>query len=96
MFLEHASRPLLQPLISNALQFNMLLKELLSSSLIRRTSETRTLGIHRLVQTVLKGQLDESLCRQWAEQILKIGTSGVSQWSLAEQTAVTCSEAIVT
>ena len=72
LFLDNAARPLFQPFVANMLQFNSLLKELLSSSIIYRKSETRTLTIHYLVQIVLKGQLNEQMRRQWADQAIKM------------------------
>lgn len=72
LFLQHASHPLLHQLISDALQFNLLLKELLSFSLIHRNRETRLLMIQPLAAIVLKGQLDECTRRRWADRAIKI------------------------
>jgi tetratricopeptide (TPR) repeat protein len=58
---------ILAPVAADPLQFNEALGVLRKYSLIKRDPETNTLTIHRLVQQVLKAQMNEKVQRQWAE-----------------------------
>src|SRR3989440_490605 len=59
--------PVLQHVAADRLKLNAALTELLKYSLVRRDATTHTLTIHRLVQAVIKDELDEQRQRQWAE-----------------------------
>ena len=59
--------PVLGPLGSDAFRLNNSIAEILKYSLLRRDANSRTLEIHRLVQTVLKQGMDEATQRLWAE-----------------------------
>jgi tetratricopeptide (TPR) repeat protein len=50
---------------------NTVIRELLKYSLVHRDPETQTLSIHRLVQEVLKDQMDEETQRLWAERAVR-------------------------
>jgi len=63
--------PILQPVAANRLTLNAALAELLKYSLVRRDTTTHTLTIHRLVQAVIKDELDEQTQRQWAERAVR-------------------------
>src|SRR5204863_5977035 len=63
--------PVLQPVAADRLTLNAALAELLKYSLVRRDTTTRTLTIHRLVQAVIKDELDEQMQRQWAERAVR-------------------------
>jgi len=63
--------PILQPVAANRLKLNAALAELLKYSLVRRDTTTHTLTIHRLVQAVIKDELDEQTQRQWAERAVR-------------------------
>jgi tetratricopeptide (TPR) repeat protein len=63
--------PTLQSVASNIFSLNAVLRELLGYSLIRRNPNTKTLAIHRLVQAVLKDEMDEPTQRLWAERVLR-------------------------
>lgn len=58
-------------LASDVASFHMALKDLLAYSLLSYNPRTRTLAVHRLVQSVLKAQLDESEQRCWAERAVQ-------------------------
>lgn len=57
--------------ISNPLHFNTLVGVLRRFSLIRRNPETKTLALHRLVQTVLIDAMSEEARYTWAERTLR-------------------------
>ncbi|GCF07108.1 helix-turn-helix domain-containing protein [Dictyobacter arantiisoli] len=51
--------PILAPLASDPSQFDQAIAVLRNYSLVRRSAQTHTLSIHRLVQTVLRNQMGE-------------------------------------
>lgn len=57
--------------ISDPLHFNTLIGVLRRFSLIRRNPETKTLALHRLVQTVLIDAMSEEARYIWAERTLR-------------------------
>ena len=63
--------PVLQPVAADRSKLNAALAELLKYSLIRRDATTHTLTIHRLVQAVIKDEMDEETQRQWAERAVQ-------------------------
>lgn len=64
------SEPTLETMLINPLVFQDALKALLSYSLIQRSVPTRTISIHRLVQTVLKSQFTEAEQHLWRQRVL--------------------------
>lgn len=73
LFTEGATElgPTLEPVASNNSSLNNLMRELLKYSLVHRDPETKTLSIHRLVQEVLKDQMDKETQRLWAERVVR-------------------------
>jgi tetratricopeptide (TPR) repeat protein len=73
LFTESAANlgPTLEPIASNLSTLNAAIKELLKYSLMQRDPEAQTLSIHRLVQEVLKDQMDSALQSIWVERIVK-------------------------
>src|SRR5439155_16436863 len=67
--------PNLQPLASDAVKLDTAIKDLRKYSLVRRDPQTQTLTIHRLVQAVLKDEMDEQTQRQWAERTVRAVSS---------------------
>ncbi|HJT59498.1 MAG TPA: tetratricopeptide repeat protein [Ktedonobacteraceae bacterium] len=63
--------PSLGVVASDPLQIDTLFELLLRYSLIRRTPETKSLSIHRLVQAVLKDDMDRATQRLWAERAIR-------------------------
>src|SRR5436305_1677448 len=61
----------LEPVVADRLKLNAALAELLKYSLIRRGTTTLTLTIHRLVQAVIKDEMNEETQRQWAERAVR-------------------------
>ncbi|MFL5657498.1 MAG: tetratricopeptide repeat protein [Ktedonobacteraceae bacterium] len=59
--------PVLQPVAADRTRLNAALAELRKYSLIRRHPTTQTLTIHRLVQAVIKDEMDEEAQHHWAE-----------------------------
>src|SRR5260370_1627834 len=64
--------PRLQEVATNPIKLHEALGELRKYSLVRSTSDTRTLTIHRLVQTVLKDKMDHESQRLWAERVINV------------------------
>jgi tetratricopeptide (TPR) repeat protein len=60
--------PQIQPLTQDTFAFNEALKALQSYSLINRDMVNNTLSIHRLVQEVLKEEMDQESYRLWTER----------------------------
>ena len=69
--------PPLAGVVADALQFNAALRHLLAYSLLQRNPETRTLSMHRLVQLVLRHQLDIPTRRYWACQALRLISASI-------------------
>lgn len=63
--------PVLQSIGTNSCGLDIAISVLRKFSLLRRNPETKTLSIHRLVQMVLKGGMDEETQRQWAERTVR-------------------------
>jgi tetratricopeptide (TPR) repeat protein len=62
--------PFLQHIAADPFKLNVVMKELLKFSLIRRNPKSKTLTIHRLVQAVKKDRMDENAQRQCAERVV--------------------------
>jgi tetratricopeptide (TPR) repeat protein len=73
LFAESATDlgPTLEPVASDPSRFNVAIRELLKYSLVHLDPESRTLSMHRLVQEVLKDQMDEETQRLWAERAVR-------------------------
>lgn len=54
--------------IDSALALNEAIEELIKYSFIKRNADNRAVSIHRLVQTVLKDEMDKDERRLWAER----------------------------
>ena len=63
--------PILEPVAVDPLKFDDAILELRKFSLIRRDPEARILNLHRLVQAVLKDQMDAETQRLWAERTVR-------------------------
>jgi tetratricopeptide (TPR) repeat protein len=63
--------PNLQAVAQNPLLLNQAIGVLLSYSLLKRQPEEHLLSIHRLVQAVLKDDMDASTYHQWAERVVQ-------------------------
>src|SRR6266568_1480584 len=63
--------PVLEPVAADRARLNAALAELLKYSLVRRNTTAQTLSIHRLVQAVIKDEMDEETQRQWAERVVR-------------------------
>ena len=72
LFIEGASSlgSHMELITADPFAFSTALKALLAYSLIQRAPETKTLSIHRLVQTVLRNEMDELTRRQWATKVV--------------------------
>jgi tetratricopeptide (TPR) repeat protein len=82
--------PVLGVLGSDALALDRAISDILKYSLLRRDPIARTLEIHRLVQAVLKEEMDEATQRLWAERAVRAVNRtfpGVefSTWSLCDR-----------
>lgn len=63
--------PLLREAVADLLSLDKAFAILHTSTLLRRDPESRSLTMHRLVQTILKDQLTESSQKLWVERILQ-------------------------
>src|SRR2546421_2821721 len=63
--------PVLEPVAADRARLNAAIAELLKYSLVRRDTTTLTLTIHRLVQAVIKDEMNEETQRQWAERAVR-------------------------
>ena len=63
--------PLLAPVANDPLKLNDVIALLLRYSLIRRNVKTKSLSIHRLVQDVLKDDMQREMQRLWAERTIR-------------------------
>ncbi|MDQ2903558.1 MAG: tetratricopeptide repeat protein [Chloroflexota bacterium] len=64
--------PALQVIVRDPMQFDAAIQELRRYSLVRRNPNLQALTIHRVVQAVIKGRMDEHTQRQWAERVVRI------------------------
>jgi tetratricopeptide (TPR) repeat protein len=73
IFTEGAAElgPNLSAIFADPLKLNAAFAEILKYSLLRRDSDAKTLGIHRLVQVVNQDGLTEEERRQWAERAVR-------------------------
>ncbi len=62
---------LLQSIANDRFELLQAIGELYKYSLVRRNPDDSTLRLHRLVQAVLKDQMDEQMQSQWAERTIK-------------------------
>ncbi|BCL80860.1 tetratricopeptide repeat protein [Ktedonobacteria bacterium brp13] len=62
---------ILQPIADNPFSLNAVIRELLRYSLIRRNPSAKTVSIHRLLQAILKDEMDEATQRLWAERAVR-------------------------
>jgi len=82
--------PSLHHIATDPFKLNVVMKELLKFSLIRRNPKSKTLAIHRLVQAVLKDRMDENTQRQCAERVVLavnrlFPDAEFSTWSLCQR-----------
>ncbi len=63
--------PILQPIASDPVELDAAIEELRKYSLVRRDPDAQTLTVHRLVQAVLKDEMDEETQGQWAERVVR-------------------------
>jgi tetratricopeptide (TPR) repeat protein len=63
--------PILEPFASDLSSLNAAIRELLKYSLVHRDPEANALSIHRLVQEVLKDQMDKDTQQLWAERAVR-------------------------
>jgi tetratricopeptide (TPR) repeat protein len=63
--------PNLSPIAADPLMLDAAFAEILKYSLVRRNADTKTLGIHRLVQEVIENGLTEEEKGQWAERAVR-------------------------
>ena len=63
--------PILQRVGVDPLELDAAIEALRRYSLVRRTPDTHTLAIHRLVQAVIVDQMEEEVQRLWAERVMR-------------------------
>jgi tetratricopeptide (TPR) repeat protein len=81
----------LQSLVGDQHKLNLAIKELLKYSLIRRDSNKHTIVVHRLVQAVLRDEMDEELQREWVKRAIRAvnksfpNVQNVEEWPKCQQ-----------
>jgi len=88
----------------DVLELDKALKVILQYSFVQRNPTTKILTIHRLVQSILRHEMDEATQRGWAEKAVRAvnsvfptGLADISKWSTCERLlpcAQTCAELI--
>src|SRR6266487_1492588 len=63
--------PVLEPVASDAVDLDEAIAALGAYSLVHRNATEKTLSVHRLVQAVLKDQMDEQDRQQWAQRAVQ-------------------------
>lgn len=63
--------PILAPVAADPFLLNEAIQVLRRFSLVKRDSEARLLNIHRLVQVVVRDNMDEGKQRQWAQRTIQ-------------------------
>ena len=61
----------LNRVVQDELEWDETIRDATRSSLIRRNTQTKTLSIHRLVQAVLRAEMDTETQRQWVERVVE-------------------------
>jgi len=64
--------PPLGPALADDLARNDAIAALLDYSLVRRDSASHVLSLHRLVQAVLKDEMDQPIYQRWAERAVRV------------------------
>lgn len=72
--------PLLATLENDALRYHQALQDLLSYSFVRRLPADRSIQLHRLVQLVIRAQLEPEVQRQWAVRLLQATNAIFPSW----------------
>jgi tetratricopeptide (TPR) repeat protein len=94
--------PLLEPIASDAYEFNQAIEVLRAYSLVQRDPSTGALSIHRLVQAVLRDALPAEEAQLWAGRTVCAVNAAFpevefAQWSLCERClphALVCAEEV--
>lgn len=63
--------PVLGPVAEDPISFNKAIGEIRKFSLIHRDMNSKTLDIHRLVQSVIRNSLDHEIRNQWIERLVR-------------------------
>lgn len=64
--------PVLASLMSDPMHFDLALAALRNLSLVQRSVLTHTLSLHRLVQVVIREQMDAAEVRLWSERVIRL------------------------
>lgn len=67
-----ALEPELAPLLTDPFQYQAAVKSVLASGLLRRQAQAGTFTMHRLVQAVVREQMEKGGQRQWAERVVRL------------------------
>ena len=94
--------PVLAPIVADPLAFNQVITILQAYALIYYNVTENTLSLHRLVQIMLRGIMDEQEIRQWAERAIRsvnhiFPVATIETWPQCQRylsQAIACSELI--
>src|SRR5713101_5117270 len=83
--------PLLEPTVADPFLFGQAIEALRAYSLLNRDPRTQTLSVHRLVQTVLRDNMDVEVQQQWKQRAVLAANAScpnvddMAQWSTCER-----------
>jgi tetratricopeptide (TPR) repeat protein len=83
--------PALQTITGNSIELSELIGALRAYSLIQRNATAKMFSMHRLVQVVLRDEMEESEQRRWAEGAVRVverlfpGPRDIARWQVCEQ-----------
>jgi tetratricopeptide (TPR) repeat protein len=82
--------PVLEPLATDPVELDEAIAALGAYSLLTRDADEKTLSVHRLVQAVLRDQMDEQNSQLWAERVVQaiyeaLPSVEYEQWPLWER-----------
>ena len=95
--------PVLQLVAADPFYLNDAIEGVQKFSLVKRDSEVKTLSIHRLVQAVIRDEMDQHTQRQWAERAIravyavkpKVEHNNWSAWERVVAQAQACAQLLV-
>lgn len=85
-----ALSPVLQAVMSNPMEFDRALEDMLKFSLVQREPSRTVLLVHRLVQVVIKGMMSEEQQRGYVEQVVRMlnatfPSPGLANWARCQR-----------
>jgi tetratricopeptide (TPR) repeat protein/DNA-binding XRE family transcriptional regulator len=82
--------PVLAPVAADSLRFDQVMATLRNLSLVQRQPEVRLFSLHRLVQAVIRNEMEAELARLWMERVVEAADAAcpepeVATWPTCER-----------